>query len=104
VFHLDETSRPKKIDISSEEERKGRFGSYRFDGDRLVLCIGEDDEKDRPTEFTSRGGRGRTVAVFRRAVGPETGWARRFHGILSALPSRVLSAIFSLALGPAVSP
>jgi uncharacterized protein (TIGR03067 family) len=70
IFHLDETAKPKQIDLINEEERRGTFGIYRFDGDRLVLCMGEDDQKDRPTEFTSKGGVKRMLGVFKRAVEP----------------------------------
>jgi uncharacterized protein (TIGR03067 family) len=80
VFHLDETATPRKIDVISEEDRKGRFGIYRFDGDRLVLCIGEDDEKDRPTEFSSRGGSRRMVVVLKRTAAPEPEWFKLFNG------------------------
>ena len=78
VFHLDQTVQPKKIDIISEDDRKGRFGIYRFDGDRLVLCIGEDDEKDRPTEFSSKGRR--MVVVFKRIEEPPPAWVPLFNG------------------------
>jgi uncharacterized protein (TIGR03067 family) len=64
TFHLDETAKPKQIDIIGAD-RKGRFGIYRFDGNRLVLCMGEDDKKDRPTEFTSKGGTKRMLGVFK---------------------------------------
>ena len=78
-FHLDQTVQPKKIDIISEDDRKGRFGIYRFDGDRLVLCIGEDDEKDRPTEFSSKGRR--MVVVFKRIEEPPPpAWIPLFKG------------------------
>jgi uncharacterized protein (TIGR03067 family) len=69
LFHLDENATPKKIDIIGSD-RKAQFGIYCFDGDRLVLCIGEDDEKDRPTEFSPKGGNGRMVVVLKKAPMP----------------------------------
>jgi uncharacterized protein (TIGR03067 family) len=79
IFHLDETTKPKQIDIINED-RRGDFGIYRFDGDRLVLCIGNDDAKDRPTEFSPKGGKARMVAVFKRAAPPRSGWVSHFTG------------------------
>ena len=70
---------PKKIDII-DENRKGTFGIYRFDDDRFVLCGGDDDEKDRPTEFSSKGGKNRMVAVFKRATAEDSGWVQLFNG------------------------
>jgi uncharacterized protein (TIGR03067 family) len=78
IFHLDETTNPKQIDIINED-RRGDFGIYRFEGDRLVLCIGNDDAKDRPTEFSPKGGKGRMVAVFKRAPAPPDGWVQLFN-------------------------
>jgi hypothetical protein len=40
-------------------------GIYRFDGDRLVLCI--DDVNGRPSEFTTAAGTTRQVMVLKRA-------------------------------------
>jgi uncharacterized protein (TIGR03067 family) len=70
IFHLDETAKPKRIDII-DEDRKGQFGIYRFDGDCLAICVGEDDEKDRPIQFSSKGGNRRLVAIFKRATEPD---------------------------------
>jgi uncharacterized protein (TIGR03067 family) len=79
TFYLDEQANPKKIDII-DENRKGTFGIYRFDGDRFVLCGGDDDEKDRPTEFSSKEGKNRMVAVFKRATAEDPGWVQLFNG------------------------
>jgi len=67
IFHLNETATPKKIDIIGAD-RKAQFGIYRFEGERLILCIGEDDEKDRPTEFSPKGGNRRMVVVLKREL------------------------------------
>jgi uncharacterized protein (TIGR03067 family) len=94
IFYLDDKATPKKIDLI-DEGRKGQFGIYRFDGDRLVLCIGDDDEKDRPTEFTPKGGHKRMLAVFKRIADqieskkptPATGtaWVQHFPGTVTSL-------------------
>jgi uncharacterized protein (TIGR03067 family) len=78
-FYLDEQANPKKIDFINEG-RKGQFGIYRFDGDRFVLCGGDDDAKDRPTEFRSQGGKNRMLAVFKRAATAEPAWVPLFNG------------------------
>ena len=79
IFHLDESADPKKIDVI-DDDRKAGFGIYRFDGDRLVLCIADVDEKERPTKFSSTGGKNRTLVVFKRAATEEAGWLPLFNG------------------------
>jgi serine/threonine-protein kinase len=79
IFRLDETTQPRQIDIINKD-RKAEFGIYRFDGDRLVLCIGDDDAKDRATEFSFQGGKRRAVMVFKRAAMPEPGWVQLCNG------------------------
>jgi uncharacterized protein (TIGR03067 family) len=78
VFHLNESTRPKQIDMI-DEDRHGQFGIYRFEGDRLVVCVGEDDEKERPMEFSSKGGKSRLVVVFKRVTESEPGWVHLFN-------------------------
>ena len=82
IFHLDEKADPKKIDIidTGAEGRKAFFGIYRFDGERLVLCTCDDDEKNRPTEFSVKGSRFRLVLVFKQAPNTEPGWVPLFNG------------------------
>jgi uncharacterized protein (TIGR03067 family) len=61
IFVLDETARPRTIDLMGSNGR-GLY-IYRLEGERLVLCIGE--ERVRPTDFSSKGGR--QLLVFKRA-------------------------------------
>jgi uncharacterized protein (TIGR03067 family) len=79
IFHLDEKANPHKIDLV-DEARQGLFGIYRFDGDHFVLCIGDDDEKDRPTEFSPKGGNKRMLVVFKRIANAKSGWSPLFNG------------------------
>ncbi len=79
IFHLDDSAYPKKIDVI-DDDNKGGFGIYRFDGDRFVLCIDDVREKDRPTKFSSKGGKNRTLVVFKRAAPEEAGWVPLFNG------------------------
>jgi uncharacterized protein (TIGR03067 family) len=48
TFHLEPSANPKVIDVIGTDQ-KGRFGIYRFDGDQLHICMGEDNA--RPQEF-----------------------------------------------------
>jgi uncharacterized protein (TIGR03067 family) len=94
IFYLDDKASPKKIDLI-DEERKGQFGIYRFDGDRFVLCIGDDGEKDRPTAFSAKGGSKRMLVVFKRDIGKAqskkpsppagSGWVQHFQGTVTGL-------------------
>jgi uncharacterized protein (TIGR03067 family) len=79
-IHLDETANPKKINLI-DADRKTAFGIYRFDGDRLMLCLGGAEVKDRPTEFSATDGNGRWLGVFKRAKAAEdAGWVQLFNG------------------------
>jgi serine/threonine-protein kinase len=50
TFHLEPGANPKEIDVIGTDQ-KGRFGIYRFDGDHLDICMGEDNA--RPRDFQS---------------------------------------------------
>lgn len=56
TFKLDQTKKPKAIDITKEEgapKVETNLGIYQLDGDRLMLCLPNHTTKDRPTEFAS---------------------------------------------------
>jgi uncharacterized protein (TIGR03067 family) len=55
---------PKQIDMVSLDKQKHLRGIYRFDGDRLILCV--DDGNGRPTDFTTKSGSTRQLMVFKR--------------------------------------
>ena len=52
VFAVDLTQSPKGLELSTKEGKDG-WGIFRFDDDRLVICMA-DPENDRPTEFSAR--------------------------------------------------
>jgi uncharacterized protein (TIGR03067 family) len=78
TFKLDPTINPKEMDIIDKADQKGLFAIYRFDGDRLHVCLTQD--KDRPTEFKSKLGTVRGMIVLRRAPPEEVGWTPLFNG------------------------
>jgi uncharacterized protein (TIGR03067 family) len=61
---LDPTKEPKEIDLVVGPG-KPILGIYKLDGDRLGLCLG--DEDNRPTEFTTKVGR---VQIWYQRGGP----------------------------------
>jgi uncharacterized protein (TIGR03067 family) len=68
-FTLDPTKKPKTIDYDvSEGPTKGKkhLGIYEFDGDRVKFCFASPDA-DRPKDFSSQAGDGRTLSVWKRA-------------------------------------
>ncbi len=66
TFKLDPTKKPKAISVYDDGGRLRGVGVYKFQGDRLQLCIGDDDEP-RPTDFAP--GKRRLVVVLKRAKG-----------------------------------
>jgi uncharacterized protein (TIGR03067 family) len=48
AFHLEPSASPKVLDVIGTDQR-GRFGIYRFEGDQLHICMGEDNA--RPQRF-----------------------------------------------------
>jgi len=70
VFSIDATKYPKGIEISTPKRKDG-WGIYRFDEDRLVICLADPDEAERPKEFSAEAGSKRMLMVLKR-VSAET--------------------------------
>jgi uncharacterized protein (TIGR03067 family) len=69
TFKLDPTAKPKAIDVmplDGPDKGKTERGIYAFEGDTLKIC-GADADKERPKEFTTKEGSGRTLVVLKRA-------------------------------------
>lgn len=67
-FEIDPEAEPKTIDLIPEggQNRGERvLGIYKFEDDRLVLCVA-DPGKPRPLEFGSEPGDGQTWMTFRK--------------------------------------
>lgn len=72
VFSIDATQYPRGVDIITRE-KKDAVGIYRFDDDRLVVCLCDPDEGTRPTEFSAKSGSKRMLMVLKRVSAPEAG-------------------------------
>jgi uncharacterized protein (TIGR03067 family) len=69
-FTVDPTKKPKTIDyMMTDGPTKGKtqLGIYELDGDTVKFCFSVPG-KDRPTDFTTKAGSGRTLSVWKRAV------------------------------------
>ena len=68
-FTIDPAKTPKAIDfVGLEGPTAGQklHGIYELDGDTVRFCFAPAD-KDRPTDFTTKEGSGRTLSVWKRA-------------------------------------
>ena len=68
---IDPSKNPKTIDfeIIGESKPSRKLGIYEFDGDRLKLCLGKPGA-ERPTDFSSKTGEGRTLSEWKREKPP----------------------------------
>lgn len=55
TFTLDEKAKPKTIDLTSLDGAKVILGIYRFDGNKLELCLQNGPDEARPKEFATEG-------------------------------------------------
>jgi uncharacterized protein (TIGR03067 family) len=65
VFSVDPTEYPKGIEVSTPS-RKDSWGIYRFDEGKLVICLTDPDETERPKEFSAKAGSKRMLMVLKR--------------------------------------
>ena len=68
-FTVDPAKKPRTIDYTmtgGPTEGKTQLGIYELDGDTVKFCFAAPG-KDRPTDFTTKEGSGRTLSVWKRA-------------------------------------
>jgi uncharacterized protein (TIGR03067 family) len=67
-FAIDPAKKPKTIDYTmtgGPTQGKTQLGIYELDGDTVKFCF-SGPGKDRPTDFTTKEGSGRTLSVWKR--------------------------------------
>ncbi|HEV3146633.1 MAG TPA: TIGR03067 domain-containing protein, partial [Gemmataceae bacterium] len=80
TFHLVPSAEPKQFDAVGDDQKK-RYGIYRFVGDELHLCMGE-DQNARPVEFRSDPQfPTRMFIVLRRAAAREPTDLEKLQGV-----------------------
>ena len=65
---LDPTTKPKTVEITfTEGEHKGKtvLGIYEIEGDAFRVCVARAGD-ERPTDFSTKAGSGRTLIVYKR--------------------------------------
>ena len=55
ILQVDPTQYPKGIEIKSRDKSEV-LGIYRFDNDRLLVCVADSEEATRPREFSAKAG------------------------------------------------
>jgi len=65
VFSVDATKYPKAIEISTPQRTDG-WGIYQFDNGRLVICLADPNEAERPGDFSAAKGSKRMLMVLKR--------------------------------------
>jgi len=63
TYTLDPSKKPAQIDLTIDN--KAHKGIYQIKGDKLKLCVGDENE-DRPTEFASKDGTKTILAELKR--------------------------------------
>jgi uncharacterized protein (TIGR03067 family) len=66
VFSVDPTVYPKAITVSALARPEG-WGIYRFEEERLIICMSDPAVAQRPTGFSSRSGSNHMLMVLERA-------------------------------------
>lgn len=71
LFALDQTQTPKGIELQTKS-RKDAVGVYKIDGDRVVLCLIDPADGERPAEFKSQAESNRILMTLQRISASKT--------------------------------
>ena len=67
VFRIEPTKYPKRIEITASQG-KDSWGIYQFDAGKLVICLTDPDEADRPDDFSAEANSKRMMMVLQRTA------------------------------------
>ncbi|HIK93897.1 MAG TPA: TIGR03067 domain-containing protein [Planctomycetes bacterium] len=67
VFRIEPTKYPKRIEITASQG-KDSWGIYQFDTGKLVICLADPDEADRPDDFSAEADSNRMMMVLKRTT------------------------------------
>jgi RNA polymerase sigma factor (sigma-70 family) len=92
ILKLDARTKPKTLDVRSVLPGNGtNLGIYQLDGDTLTWCMSKamtpevaETSKDRPTDFSTTSGDGRTLMVYKRQKEAGKTDLDRLQGVWSA--------------------
>lgn len=76
LFSIEAAEYPKGIEIRTRDKREV-WGIYRFDADRLVVCLVDHEDGSRPETFSARAGSKRMLLTLRPVGRKLTADARR---------------------------
>ncbi len=64
ILDVDATQYPKGIEIKSRDKSEV-MGIYRFDNDRLLVCVADSEDATRPREFSAKAGSKRMLMTLK---------------------------------------
>jgi uncharacterized protein (TIGR03067 family) len=70
TYRLDPSTKPSRIEIVNDHDEEIP-GIYRFDGDRVQVCLSSGIDKQPPTEFTAEAGSGRVLLSLKMVTAAE---------------------------------
>jgi len=65
LYVLDDKASPKTVDLAGAEKTSGK-GIYLLSDDVLMICLGEPEAKQRPTEFSAKKGSSNLLMTLKR--------------------------------------
>ncbi len=75
LFSVDATQYPHGLDIF-DKKMVDQKGIYRFDGDKLIVCLSDEENGPRPTEFSAPTGSKRMLMVLKKTTKELAGAAK----------------------------